>query len=203
MRDTKRQYTKRKGQFEGADLFHRPAAARYTTSAPTKASGFTLVELLIVVAIILIIAGIAIPSFLRSRMAANEASAVEHVRAIGTAATVYNTTWNNGYPPDLPTMGGIGLAATCTQALLLDQLIATPPFVKSGYTFSYNGTGPNTPLVPGCPQGFYSYLATATPTTVGATGERSFCSDLPGVIHFDPTGAAITSVAQCDALPAL
>lgn len=165
--------------------------------------GFSLIELLIVVAIILIIAAIAIPSYLRSKIAANEASAAEHVRAITTAATVYNTTWNNGYPPGLPTLGGIGLVASCTNALLLDPLITTPPFLKSGYTFSYSGVGANTPTVPGCAPGFDSYLVTATPTTPGSTGQRSFCSDLPGVIHFDSTGAAITSTAQCDALPPL
>lgn len=165
--------------------------------------GFSLIELLIVVAIILIIAAIAIPNYLRSKMAANETSAAEHVRAITTAATVYNSTWNNGYPPNLPTLGGAGLVASCTQAMLLDQLITTPPFLKSGYKFSYTGVGTNTPLVPGCPRGFYSYLAAAAPTTFGATGERSFCSDLPGVIHFDITGAVILTQAQCDALPAL
>lgn len=165
--------------------------------------GFSLIELLIVVAIILIIAAIAIPNYLRSKMAANEASAVEHVRAITTAATVYNSSWNNGYPPNLPTLGGGGLLATCNQALLLDQLITNPPHLKSGYVFSYAGTGSNTPPVPGCARGFYSYLVTATPSMVGATGNRSFCSDLPGVIHFDSTGAAIANQAQCDALPPL
>jgi len=165
--------------------------------------GFSLIELLIVVAIILIIAAIAIPSYLRSKMAANEASAAEHVRAITTAATAYNTTWNNGYPPDLPTMGGLGLTATCKQAMLLDPLITTKPFLKSGYIFSYQGVGPNTPAVPGCTPGFWAYLVTAAPVTPGFTGQRSFCSDLPGVIHYDATGAAITSTAQCDALPPL
>ncbi|HEV2287635.1 MAG TPA: prepilin-type N-terminal cleavage/methylation domain-containing protein [Candidatus Acidoferrales bacterium] len=165
--------------------------------------GFSLIELLIVIAIILIIAAIAIPNYLRSKMAANEASAVEHVRAIGTAATVYNTSWNNGYPASLPTLGGVGATATCTQAILLDSLITSPPFAKSGYIFSYQGVGSNTPVVPGCPAGFYSYLTTAVPITLGSSGQRSFCSDLPGAIHFDITGAAITSAAQCDALPTL
>lgn len=165
--------------------------------------GFSLIELLVVVSIILIIAAIAIPSFLRSRMAANESSAAEHIRAITTAATAYNVTWSNGYPPDLPTMGGTGTAASCTHALLLDPLLTTAPSIKSGYTFSYTGTGGSTPTIAGCTPGFYAYLVTAVPTTPGFTGKRSFCSDLPGVVHFDDTGAAITSTAQCDALPPL
>lgn len=166
--------------------------------------GFTLIELLIVVAIILTIASIAIPSFLRSRMAANEAAAVSNVRAVSTAATVYNATWSNGYPPNLGTLGGTAIAATCNQAVLLDPLITTPPFQKSGYTFSYKGTGPNTPPAAGCAaQGYNAYLTTAVPIVVGSSGGRSFCSDLPGVIHFDVTGNAIASTAACDALPAL
>jgi len=166
--------------------------------------GFTLIELLIVVAIILVIAAIAIPSFLRSRMAANEASAVEHVRAISTAVTVYSATWSNGYAPTMGTLGGTAIAATCDQAELLDPLITTPPFQKAGYTFSYSGVGPNTPPAAGCAaQGYNSYLAAAVPIIVGATGGRSFCSDLPGVIHFDVTGNAIASTAACDALPPL
>ena len=100
-------------------------------------------------------------------------------------------------------MGGVGLVATCAQAILLDPVITTPPFMKSGYNFTYTGVGANTPLVAGCAPGFYKYLATATPAVLGSTGERSFCSDTPGVIHFDATGAAIASVAACDALPSL
>jgi len=180
-----------------------PMLPKYRTGRIRANRGFTLIELLIVVAIILVLAAIAIPNYLRSKMAANEASAVSHVRAITTAATVYNTTWSNGYPPDLPTMGGAGFVASCTQALLLDSLVTAPPHLKSGYVFSYVGVGMNTPAPPGCVPGFYGFLVSAVPSTVGATGNRSFCSDLPGVIHFDATGAPIGSVAACDALPAL
>jgi type IV pilus assembly protein PilA len=166
--------------------------------------GFTLIELLIVVAIILIIAAIAIPSLLRSKIAANEASAVAHVRAITTAATAYSTQWGNGYPPNFIVMGGVGTTATCDNALLLDSLLTNPPSTKSGYIFSYSAEGTLAPLAGGCGSpGSYSYLVTAVPITVNYSGQRSFCSDLPGVIHFDLTGGPIADIPTCDALPAL
>ena len=172
---------------------------------PRTKAGFSLIELLIVIAIILIIAAIAIPNLIRSRMAANEASAAGHIRAMATAATVYSATWDNGYPPSLTAMGGSGLVATCNNALLLDPVMTTAPFHKGGYTFSYTGVGPTILTTgPGCgAPGFNAYLTAATPISVGFTGNRSFCSDLPGVIHFDPTGAAISSVGACDALAVL
>lgn len=166
--------------------------------------GFSLIELLIVVAIILIIASIAIPSFLRSRMVANEAAAATAVRTVSTAATVYNSTWGNGYPPTLSALGGVGPGATCDSSVLLDPLMTTAPFQKGGYTYSYTGVGPAVPKGSGCgAPGYNAYLTTAVPIVVGSTGGRSFCSDLPGVIHFDITGAAIASTAACDALPAM
>lgn len=169
-----------------------------------KARGFSLIELLIVVAIILIIAGIAIPSYLRSRLVANEAGAATSLRAMTTAATVYNSTWDNGYPPNLAALGGTALAATCNQAELLDTLMTTAPFQKGGYAYGYNGVGITVTAPPGCgAPGYYSYLATATPAIVGTTGQRSFCSTVPGVIHFDPTGVTAASQAACDALPTL
>src|SRR3984957_19160046 len=70
-----------------------------------KQKGFSLIELLIVVAIILIIAAIAIPNLLRSRMAANEASAVGSIRTMNTAAITYSSTYGNGFPPALSAIG--------------------------------------------------------------------------------------------------
>jgi type IV pilus assembly protein PilA len=166
--------------------------------------GFTLIELLVVVAVILIVAAIAIPSLLRARLAANEASAVANLRAISTAATVYDSQWNNGYPPSLDALGGTGLTATCDQAQLLDVLLTTPPYQKSGYTFGYLQQSGLVPPVPTCgAQGSYGYLVTATPSVPGFTGERSFCSDTPGVIHYDLSGQTAASVAACDALSVL
>ena len=94
--------------------------------------GFSLIELLIVVAIILIIAAIAIPNLLRARMAANQAAGVSNIRTITSAAIVYSSTYSDGYPPDLVTLGGAGVA-NCNGAILLDDTLTTPPFHKSGY----------------------------------------------------------------------
>ncbi|HWF37492.1 MAG TPA: prepilin-type N-terminal cleavage/methylation domain-containing protein [Candidatus Acidoferrales bacterium] len=165
--------------------------------------GFSLIELLIVVAIILIIAAIAIPNFLRSRMAANEASAVENVRTITTAAVVYSSTWGNGYPPTLDSLGGPGTSATCDLSNLIDPILSTAPYTKSGYVFSYTGQSGTAPLGGGCTApGFNGYLVSTVPQS-GYSGTRSFCSSEPGVIHYDVTGSAITSQTTCNGLPSL
>jgi type IV pilus assembly protein PilA len=81
-----------------------------------KTDGFSLIELLIVVAIILIIAAIAIPNLLRSRMAANEASAVGSIRTINTASIEYSATYGIGFPTTLAQIGTTGTTVSCTNA---------------------------------------------------------------------------------------
>ena len=157
--------------------------------------GFSLIELLIVVAIILIIAAIAIPNLLRSRMAANESSAVGSIRTINTAEVTYSTTYPTVGFAGLGSLGGA--AATCatstgatsTSACLIDDILAAAPSTKSGYVFTAVAAG-GTPAT--------TYTSTALPQTVGTSGQRSFCSDQSGVIRYNATGAA------CDnTMPAL
>jgi prepilin-type N-terminal cleavage/methylation domain-containing protein len=146
--------------------------------------GFSLIELLIVVAIILIIAAIAIPNLLRSRISANEASALSSLRQINTAQTSYSISYPNiGYADSLAKLAdpAPGVAASPAAAGLLDWVLGctAQPCRKSGYDFSINAV-PGSPIV--------DYSLTGVPAVPGQTGVRGFCSDQITRVTFDPTG---------------
>jgi type IV pilus assembly protein PilA len=156
-----------------------------------KHKGFSLIELLIVVAIILIIAAIAIPNLLRARMAANESSAVASIRTINTAMITYNSTYPTvGFAGTLAVLGGVApCTPSSTTACLIDSVLAAG--LKSGYSFGATGAG-GPPAV--------TYYAFGTPITLNQTGTRSFCSFEDAVVRVDPAGGAVGSEATCQAL---
>jgi type IV pilus assembly protein PilA len=141
-----------------------------------KEKGFSLIELLIVVAIILIIAAIAIPNLLRSKMAANEASSVATLRTYNTSIVAYETTYGTAPTTNLSELGP-STTPSSTAADLVDNLIGVAAPTKSGYTFTYapGGAASNGSVAT------YSILATATSQNV--TGQRKFFTDQSGVIR--------------------
>jgi prepilin-type N-terminal cleavage/methylation domain-containing protein len=154
-----------------------------------KQKGFSLIELLIVVAIILIIAAIAIPNLLRSKMAANEASAVASLRTYNTAIVSFQTTYNTDPGTDLSQLGP-STSPSSTAADLVDNLLgAAGSPSKSGYSFTYT---PGTPAL-----GIVStYTIIAAPLTANVTGQRQFFTDQSGVIRQTTDGSTPTAASN-------
>jgi len=145
-------------------------------------AGFSLIELLIVVAVILIIAAIAIPNFIRSKMRANEAASVANLRNIATAETVYNTTYGVGFSLTLANLGGSPAIPDATQAGLIDSVLSAG--TKTGYTFTY------TVLVTDANGNAQAFGVNADPVAPGTTGDRHFYTDQSAVIRQNLTAAA-------------
>ena len=161
--------------------------------------GFSLIELLIVVAIILIIASIAVPQLLRARMAANEASAVASMKQIGVAQATYQSFYGIGYAGQLihlgPAGGGCaGVSSACADLLdatLSGQSPPTPTPVKSGYQFTLYAPSP----IPTAAAPNTTYSIVATPTAPNSTGVSTFCFDNTIAVMKDTLGTTTTATA--------
>jgi type IV pilus assembly protein PilA len=159
-----------------------------------RAKGFSLIELLIVVAIILIIAAIAIPNLLRAKISANEASAVQSIRTIQQAELSYTTSYpNQGYAAQLSNLGGATpCAPSPANACLIDQSLSVG--TKSGYSFTAVGGNPvngsNT-----------TYVIGAAPISFNQSGVRMFCSAEDNVIRWDANTSKSTTPPNAQQCP--
>jgi type IV pilus assembly protein PilA len=157
--------------------------------------GFSLIELLIVVAIILIIAAIAIPNMMRARLSANQAAAVSSIRTIATAETAYLTNYPTvGYAAQLSDLGAGGATpcvASSASACLIDDSLATASTApgKGGYVYTATGSSG-------------TFLITAVPVS-NTGGARSFCEVADNIPRANLAGTAISNAAACVALPSV
>lgn len=155
-----------------------------------KEGGFSLIELLIVVAIVLIVAAVAVPNLMRSRMSANEASAVASMRTVLTSEIVYSSTYTVGFSANLPSLSDGGAAANCippalpsaNAACLLDSNVASG--TKDGYVFTY------VPTASGSTNN--AFKLNADPANSGA-GQRHFYTDESDVLRVNIAAAASPS----------
>lgn len=146
-----------------------------------RQKGFSLIELLIVVAIILIIAAIAIPNLMGARMSANEAAAVGATRSLHTACATYSYTYGTGFPAALGNLGPAAVASAAA-ADLIDGVLVTG--TKSGYLFTYTAGAPDANGM------IDAYTINADPNAPGQTGVRYFFEDPSGVITYAFGGQA-------------
>lgn len=156
-------------------------------------AGFSLIELLMVVGIILIIAALAIPGLVRARSSAGESSAVATLRVLFQAEARYSNLFDNSFSTNLNSLGPppAGQSISPTSADLVDEVLSArifgqpSRFIKSGYLFTYTSSGTFPDI--------RTYTLTADPTARGSTGVRSFYMDNSGVIRFNSNAQATVS----------
>ena len=162
-----------------------------------KEQGFSLIELLIVVAIILIIAAIAVPNLLKAKMTANESAAAAAERTVSTANVTYSSMYNQGFAGSLAQLGPTSAACAVSSSACADLVdsalsgvnpVSDPP-VKSHYVFTY--VVPNATPAPNTPNNTYSLVA--TPMSPGPSGKATFCLDQTNMIKKDASGTAVTA----------
>jgi len=159
-----------------------------------NSKGFSLIELLIVVAIILILAAIAVPNLLRARMQANQTAAVATLRNTNNAQATYITQYSSFGFADTFVKLGPGAPCEATHACLVDDVLgcAAQPCVKSGYRYFMASTSAAAP--------FIDYRTTATPAGWAGTGQENYCSMNDGMLRKEiaPTGSLAAVVAAVD-----
>jgi len=162
--------------------------ARRRSQNSALPNGFTLMELLIVIAIILILMLMAIPTIGSLRKKANDTSAINSVQTITKAEIQYESSYPaNGYACTLAALGGdpsAGAPSPTAAQILQGDL---PSGYKSGYIFTL---GNCTKVTINGTDRITGYTITAVPQTVGKTGDRGFCSDQFGTIKYDPAGGS-------------
>jgi len=174
--------------------------------ALNQVRGFSLVELLITVAIILVIASIAVPHLLTAKMAANQSAAVSTLRTISSAEQTFSSTYSDGFTLTIAQLGGpVAAVAGCANARLIDEVLSANPSQRSGYQFQYtaNGVAALTSAIPAScgASGDTGFSASATPVTVGLTGTASYCIDETGAIRVNTVGAPIPAPCSTSGFP--